>query len=202
VRHRLACAGAFQAYNVLCALGLCFATGEDLDALVDTLPALVGAPGRMERVATHPSGAPVFVDYAHTPDALARALESLRAHTPGRLVVVFGCGGDRDRGKRPVMGRVAAELADVVVVTDDNPRSEEPAAIRAAILAACPEAVEVGDRADAIAFALRGLQGGDALLIAGKGHEQGQIVGDRVIPFDDAAAVRCAVSVLEEGVRA
>ncbi|HET6518906.1 MAG TPA: UDP-N-acetylmuramoyl-L-alanyl-D-glutamate--2,6-diaminopimelate ligase [Geminicoccaceae bacterium] len=188
--------GAFQGSNLLAALGLVLAGGGDPEAAVGALGAVEGAPGRMQRVAAHPSGAPVFVDYAHTPDALAQVLQALRPHTAGRLVVLFGCGGDRDPGKRPEMGRIAAGLADAVFVTDDNPRSEDPAAIRRAILAACPGATEVGDRAAAIRAALAGLRAGDVLVVAGKGHEAGQIVGDRVLPFDDGAAVRAGLSEL------
>jgi len=151
----------------------------------------------MERAATRANGAAVFVDYAHTPDALATALRALRPHVLGRLIVVFGAGGDRDRGKRPLMGAAAAEAADVVYVTDDNPRSEDPAAIRAAILAACPEAAEIGDRAEAILTAVDALGPGDALLVAGKGHETGQIIGDDVLPFDDAEQASVAVAALD-----
>jgi UDP-N-acetylmuramoyl-L-alanyl-D-glutamate--2,6-diaminopimelate ligase len=162
-------------------------------AVLPHLATLEAPPGRMQLAARHPSGAPAFVDYAHKPEALAKALETLRPHTPGRLVVVFGCGGDRDAGKRPQMGEIAARLADRVIVTDDNPRTEDPAAIRRAILAAAPGAAEIGDRAEAIATAFAGLRAGDALLVAGKGHEPYQIVGDRVLPFDDAEVLRrCA----------
>jgi UDP-N-acetylmuramoyl-L-alanyl-D-glutamate--2,6-diaminopimelate ligase len=144
-------------------------------------------------VARLTGGAAVYVDYAHTPDALAAVLKALRPQVGNRLVVVFGCGGDRDRGKRPEMGRIAAALADSVIVTDDNPRGEEPAAIRRQILAACPGAIEVGDRAEAIAAAVAGLRPKDVLVVAGKGHETGQIIGERVLPFDDAAVVRDVV---------
>ena len=142
----------------------------------------------------------MFVDYAHTPDALAQALDALRPHAAGRLVALFGCGGDRDPGKRAEMGRIAATQADQVFVTDDNPRSEEPAAIRRAILAGCPGALEIGDRRAAIRTALAGLEAGDVLLVAGKGHESGQIVGERVLPFDDAAEVRAALAELRGAV--
>ena len=153
---------------------------------------LEGAPGRLERIgAKH--GAPVFVDYAHKPDALEKALAALRPFVSGRLIVVFGCGGDRDPGKRPMMGAIAVQGADVVIVTDDNPRSENPATIRAAILAAAPGAQEIGDRAEAIRAAVNMLQPGDALMIAGKGHETGQIVGDRTLPFSDADEARAAL---------
>jgi UDP-N-acetylmuramoyl-L-alanyl-D-glutamate--2,6-diaminopimelate ligase len=138
-------------------------------------------------------GAPIFVDYAHKPDALAKALEALRPYVAGRLVVVFGCGGDRDAGKRPMMGAIAAQLADRVIVTDDNPRSENPASIRAAILAAAPGAVEIGDRRAAISAAIDDLRRGDVLLVAGKGHETGQIVGKQVLPFSDHEAVAAAL---------
>lgn len=181
--------GAFQAHNLLAALGLALATGAPLEAAF-RLGELEGAPGRMQHVADHPAGAAVYVDYAHKPDALRQALEALRPHCAGRLHLVFGCGGDRDAGKRPLMGSIAARLADRVIVTDDNPRSEDPAAIRRAILEACPGALEIGDRRAAIAAALDGLEADDLLLVAGKGHETYQIVGDRVLPFDDAAVVR------------
>ncbi len=188
--------GAFQAMNALCALGLVLATGEDAAAAAGALDRLVGARGRLELAATHKSGAPVYVDYAHTPDALENVLRALRPHTEGRLVVVFGCGGDRDRGKRPQMGRIAHQLADDVVVTDDNPRSEDAAAIRAEIMPACPGAREIGDRAEAIYAAAAGLEAGDVLVLAGKGHETGQIVGANVRPFDDAEVARAAVAAL------
>ena len=188
--------GEFQAMNVLAALGLALATGADLARAVALMPSLHGAPGRMERVGVHPSGAPILVDYAHTPDALQNALQSLRAHCAGRIVVVFGAGGDRDAGKRPQMGAVAKLLADIAIVTDDNPRGEDPAAIRRAILAACPGAIEIGDRADAIRRGLAMLRAGDALLLAGKGHETGQIVAGRTLPFSDADVARAALAEL------
>jgi UDP-N-acetylmuramoyl-L-alanyl-D-glutamate--2,6-diaminopimelate ligase len=187
--------GTFQAGNALCALGLAAVTGADFKAALKALEKLEGAPGRMQRVATHPNGAPVFVDYAHTPDALETVLSAMRPHTDGRLVVVFGCGGDRDPGKRPMMGQVAS-AADIAIVTDDNPRSEDPAAIRAQIMAACPDGVEIGDRAEAIGAALSLLEPSDLLVIAGKGHETGQIVGDTTHPFDDALVAREAVAAL------
>ena len=180
--------GRFQADNALMAAALAMALGER-DAL-DRLPGLHGVRGRLELAARLANGAAVYVDYAHTPDALERLLTALRPHTAGRLHVVFGAGGDRDRGKRPLMGAAAARLADVAIVTDDNPRGEDPAAIRAAVLAACPGGREVGDRARAIAEALSGLAPGDVLAVAGKGHEQGQTMGDTVIPFDDVSVVR------------
>jgi UDP-N-acetylmuramoyl-L-alanyl-D-glutamate--2,6-diaminopimelate ligase len=154
---------------------------------------LEGAKGRLERVAER-NGAPIFVDYAHKPDALAKALQALRPYAKRKLVVVFGAGGDRDPGKRPLMGAIAAENADSVIVTDDNPRSENPDAIRAAVLSAAKSAKEIGDRAEAIRTAIAGLQPGDALLIAGKGHESGQIIGDRTLPFSDHDAVAAALA--------
>jgi UDP-N-acetylmuramoyl-L-alanyl-D-glutamate--2,6-diaminopimelate ligase len=185
--------GEFQAGNALAALGLAIATGVPVEAALDALAVLAGVPGRMELVATATGGAPVIVDYAHTPDALETALRALRPHCRGRLVVVFGCGGDRDPGKRPLMGAIAARAADLAIVTDDNPRTEDRAAIRGAILAACPGGREIGDRGEAIAAAVALLQPGDALLIAGKGHESGQIIGGTVLPFSDAATARAAV---------
>jgi UDP-N-acetylmuramoyl-L-alanyl-D-glutamate--2,6-diaminopimelate ligase len=193
---RLGLVGAFQAANVLAALGLVVACGADPKTAIGTLAGLRGVRGRLERIPGHPLGAQVFVDYAHTPDALAQALGALRPHAPGRLLALFGCGGDRDPGKRAEMGRIAAARADLVFVTDDNPRSEEPAAIRRAILAGCPGAAEVGDRREAIRTAVAELREGDVLLVAGKGHESGQIVRDRVLPFDDAAEVRAALAEL------
>jgi UDP-N-acetylmuramoyl-L-alanyl-D-glutamate--2,6-diaminopimelate ligase len=175
---------------VLAALGLVIATGVALDAALPVLPRLSGVPGRMQLVGESAAGAPVFVDYAHTPDALASVLRALRPHAERRLVVVFGAGGDRDRGKRPLMGQMAAELADRLYVTDDNPRGENPAEIRRAILAAAPRAVEIGDRRAAIAAAIADSHDGDVLVIAGKGHETGQIVGTEILPFDDAVVVR------------
>jgi len=149
--------------------------------------------GRMERAVITAAGVPVYVDYAHTPDGLRAAIEALRPHTTGRLILVFGAGGDRDAGKRPQMGAVAAELADVAIVTDDNPRSEDPAAIRAEVMGGCPRAQEIGGRRAAIAEAIRLAVAGDVVLLAGKGHEQGQIIGDRVLPFDDVTVAReCA----------
>jgi UDP-N-acetylmuramoyl-L-alanyl-D-glutamate--2,6-diaminopimelate ligase len=180
--------GRFQADNALLAAALAIALGQG-DAL-DRLPHLAGVRGRMELAARLPNGAAVYVDYAHTPDALERLLSALRPHTAGRLLVVFGAGGDRDRGKRPLMGAAASRLADLPIVTDDNPRGENPAAIRAAILAACPRAREIGDRARAIAAALEELGPGDVLVVAGKGHEQGQTIAGTVVPFDDVDVVR------------
>ena len=180
--------GRFQADNALVAAALAHATG--VPAALDHLGGLTGVRGRMERAARLANGAVAYVDYAHTPDALERLLTALRPHTVGRLVVAFGAGGDRDRGKRPLMGEVAARLADHVIVTDDNPRTENPAAIRAAVLAACPRATECGDRAAAIALGLDRLGPGDVLVVAGKGHEQGQTIGTTTLPFDDAATIR------------
>lgn len=195
---RLALVGAFQAWNALAALGLVIATGGDADVAGAAMSLLEGAPGRMKLATRLPNGAPVFVDYAHTPDSLEKALASLRAHTERRLHVVFGCGGDRDPGKRPLMGAIAHDLADVVYVTDDNPRTEEPAAIRRAVLAAAPGAIEIGDRAEAIATAMATLQPGDVLLVAGKGHERGQTIGTRTLPFDDVEVCRAAAAALRE----
>jgi UDP-N-acetylmuramoyl-L-alanyl-D-glutamate--2,6-diaminopimelate ligase len=185
---RLPLAGSFQVENALIATGLVIATGSAPDATFAALAHLKGAKGRLELVGDR-NGAPIFVDYAHKPDALAKTLEALRPYATNRLVVVFGCGGDRDPGKRPMMGGIAAQLADRVIVTDDNPRSEEPAAIRAAILRGAPGAVEIGDRREAIGASIAALRPGDVLLIAGKGHETGQIVGKQVLPFSDHEAV-------------
>jgi UDP-N-acetylmuramoyl-L-alanyl-D-glutamate--2,6-diaminopimelate ligase len=197
-RHAVALplVGPFQAMNALAALGIVIATGGDLERAATALPQLEGASGRMQLVARHPDGAAVFVDYAHTPDALEQALLALRPHTRGRLVLVFGCGGDRDPGKRPIMGRIARTFADRVYVTDDNPRSEPPAAIRRAVLEEAPEAREVGDRAQAIGLAMAELRPGDVLLVAGKGHETGQTVGGVTHPFDDAVVCRAAAAAL------
>ncbi len=189
--------GDFQASNALVAAGLVIATGGDPKATVNALSNLKPARGRLELVAAHPNGARIFVDYAHTPDALQAVLQSLRPHTAGKLHIVFGAGGDRDRGKRPQMGAVSAELADKVIVTDDNPRREDPAAIRREILAACQDALEVADRHAAIAKAIADLQAGDVLVVAGKGHEQGQIIGDETLPFDDAEVVKSVLARLE-----
>ena len=178
-------AGAFQASNALVAAGLAIGLGEDAAKVFAALEHLKGAPGRMEKVAFAASGAPVYVDYAHTPDSLEKVLEALRPHTAGRLHVVFGCGGDRDKGKRPLMGAAAVKLADDVIVTDDNPRTEDAATIRAEILAAAPGAREIGDRAEAIRAAMADLKTGDVLIIAGKGHETGQYIKGEVFPFSD-----------------
>ena len=197
VQMRLALIGGFQAENVLMAAGLAIASGSDPQRVFDILPQLQTVRGRMQLAATRTFGATVFVDYAHTPDALATALKALRPHVLGRLVLVFGAGGDRDRSKRVLMGRAAATHADTVFVTDDNPRGEDPEVIRRMIMGGCPEAVEVGDRAEAILRGVDALGPGDALLIAGKGHETGQIVGDDVYPFDDAEQASVAVAALD-----
>jgi UDP-N-acetylmuramoyl-L-alanyl-D-glutamate--2,6-diaminopimelate ligase len=185
--------GRFQASNALCALGLAIACGSDAKAAVAALAELEGVRGRLELAARHPSGAPVYVDYAHTPDALATVLTALRPHVAGRLALVFGCGGERDPGKRPEMGRIADDLADRVIVTDDNPRGEDAAQIRREVCAGAPRAEEIGDRRTAIRAALAALAAGDALVVAGKGHERGQIVGRQVLPFDDAEVVRALI---------
>ena len=179
----------FQADNALTAAAVAIATGAPAAEVFALLPRLAGVRGRVERVAVLANGAAVYVDYAHTPDAIAAVLRALRPHARGRITIVVGAGGDRDPGKRAPMGAAAA-AADRVIVTDDNPRSEDPAAIRAAVRAGCPDAVEIADRRAAIAAAIAGLGPGDLVVIAGKGHEQGQIVGDRVIPFDDATVAR------------
>ena len=186
--------GEFQAMNALAALGLVVATGAPVDAAAAALEGLSSVPGRLQAVPAPAGGAAIFVDYAHTPDALATVLAALRPHATARLLVVFGAGGDRDRGKRPLMGEVAARLADRVIVTDDNPRGEDPAEIRRAILAAAPGAAEIGDRRRAIFAAIGELRPGDVLVIAGKGHESGQIVGGETLPFDDVAVAREAVA--------
>ena len=192
---RLPLVGEFQAENALVAAGLAIATGDDAGAVFAALECLDGAKGRLERVGES-RGAQIFVDYAHKPDALAKALEALRPYASGRLLVVLGAGGDRDPGKRPLMGAVAAAKADRVIVTDDNPRSENSAAIRGAIMASAPGAAEVGDRREAIRRAIAELRAGDILLIAGKGHETGQIIGDRIMPFSDHEAVATALKEL------
>jgi UDP-N-acetylmuramoyl-L-alanyl-D-glutamate--2,6-diaminopimelate ligase len=192
-RARLPLVGAFQVENALVAAGQAIAAGDEPAAVFAALEGLVGAKGRLELVGRK-AGAPIFVDYAHKPDALAKAIDALRPYVNRRLTVVFGAGGDRDAGKRPLMGAIAARLADRVIVTDDNPRSEDAAAIRAAILSGAPGASEIGDRATAISHAVSELEGGDVLLIAGKGHETGQIIGSIVIPFSDHDAVAAALA--------
>ena len=194
-RTLLPLAGAFQASNILVAAGLCIAADEDPGEVFAALEQIQGAPGRLQRVGAAPRGGEAYVDYAHTPDGLETVLKALRPHAQGRLMVVFGAGGDRDRTKRPLMGAAAASLADLVIVTDDNPRSEVPAEIRAAILAAAPGALEIGDRREAIETAVSQLREGDVLVVAGKGHEQGQIVGAVTHPFDDVAEVAAALDV-------
>jgi UDP-N-acetylmuramoyl-L-alanyl-D-glutamate--2,6-diaminopimelate ligase len=194
-RHtvKLPLIGAYQAANALTAAGLVLATGGDLATTFANLARLQPVRGRLERAVITRAGAPVYVDYAHTPDAIEAAVEALRPHAKGRLIIVFGAGGDRDVGKRAQMGKVAAAMAELVIVTDDNPRSEDPAGIRRDILEGAPEAREVGGRREAIAAAVAEAGADDIILLAGKGHEQGQIVGDRVLPFDDVQVAReCA----------
>jgi len=193
--HKLALPliGAYQMNNVLTAAGLVLATGGDWTTTLAGMGRVSPVRGRLERAVISRAGAPVYVDYAHTPDAIEAAIAALRPHVEGRLITVLGAGGDRDHGKRPEMGAVAARLSDVVIVTDDNPRSEDPAAIRKAVLAGAPDAIEVGDRRTAIGEAIAQAKAGDIVLVAGKGHEQGQIVGDQVLPFDDVTVAReCA----------
>lgn len=200
---RLNLIGGFQAENVMLAAGLCIGAGAAASDVIEAMPELTTVRGRMELAATRENGAAVYVDYAHTPDAVATALKAMRPHVMGRIVVVVGAGGDRDTSKRPLMGAAAAEHADVVIVTDDNPRSEDPASIRAAVMAGAlngvgtPSVTEVGDRAEAILRGVDALSAGDALLIAGKGHESGQTVGDSVLPFDDVEQASVAVAALE-----
>lgn len=179
-------AGAFQASNALVAAGLCIAAGEDAARVLAAMEQIEGAQGRLQRIGGAAKGE-VYVDYAHTPDGLETVLKALRPHATGRLIVVFGAGGDRDRAKRPLMGQVAGRLADVAIVTDDNPRSEDPASIRKAVREGCPGALEIGDRRAAIRHAIGDMRDGDVVVIAGKGHEQGQIVGGVTHPFDDAS---------------
>ena len=194
---RLSLIGGFQAENALLAAGLAIACGDPPEEVFAVLELLETVPGRMQFAAKRSNGASVFVDYAHTPDAVRTALTALKPHVRGRIVVVFGAGGDRDRGKRPMMGAAAAKHADAVIVTDDNPRSEDPARIRSEILHASPGAKEIGDRASAILAGVAALEPGDALLVAGKGHESGQVVGDCVYPFNDAEQASVAVAALE-----
>lgn len=178
-------AGDFQLSNALVAAGLCIATGIDVKTVMRALEKIEGAPGRLDLVGKSKSGAPVYVDYAHKPDALEHVLNAVRPFTTGRVIIAFGCGGDRDKGKRAIMGEIASRLADVVIVTDDNPRSEQAENIRIDIIATAPNAMEIGDRSEAIEAAINMLKEGDTLIIAGKGHEHGQIVGDQVLPFSD-----------------
>ena len=182
--------GAYQASNALTACGVVIGSGERADDVIANLSRLQTVRGRLERAAIARSGAPIYVDYAHTPDGLDAAIKALRPHTNGRLIVVFGAGGDRDMGKRSLMGTVAQANADIAIITDDNPRSEDPAAIRAAIREGAPDAIDIGDRRAAITKAIQMAAAGDIVLIAGKGHEQGQIVGDQVLPFDDVEVAR------------
>ncbi|MGH6760005.1 MAG: UDP-N-acetylmuramoyl-L-alanyl-D-glutamate--2,6-diaminopimelate ligase [Phyllobacterium sp.] len=186
-------AGDFQVANALVSAGIAMATGVPAAAAMRALETLKGAPGRLDLIGATEDGAPAYVDYAHKPDALENVLSSVRPFTTGRVIVVFGCGGDRDRGKRPIMGEIAIRLADVVIVTDDNPRSEVPEAIRAEILVAAPGAIEIGDRRAAIKEAVRMMKAGDTLIVAGKGHEEGQTVGAIVLPFSDHTEVAQAL---------
>ena len=194
---RLDLIGGFQAENVMAAAGLTMACGADPEEVFSCLQELTGVRGRMEHAATRGNGSAVFVDYAHTPDAVATAIQALRPHVMGRIIAIVGAGGDRDKTKRPLMGQAAQEHADLVIVTDDNPRSEEPASIRGEVLAGAPEALEVADRAEAILRGVDALQPGDALIICGKGHETGQIIGDDVYPFDDVEQASLAVAALD-----
>ncbi|MCF6234216.1 MAG: UDP-N-acetylmuramoyl-L-alanyl-D-glutamate--2,6-diaminopimelate ligase [Rhodobacteraceae bacterium] len=197
---RLDLIGGFQAENVLLACGLAIAAGDNPERIFETLHELTTVRGRMQLAATRANGAAVFVDYSHTPDAIATALQALRPHVMGRLVVIVGAGGDRDPGKRVLMGQAATEHADMVFVTDDNPRSEDPGLIRAAVMGGATDATEVADRAEAILRGVDALGPGDALLIAGKGHETGQIIGDDVLPFDDVEQASVAVAALDGGI--
>ncbi len=198
-RVKLPLVGAFQAANALLAAGISTGLGDPLADVFGVLAELKGPPGRLEKVAYGRQGSPIYVDYAHKPDALETVLRALRPHVAGRLHLVFGCGGDRDRGKRVIMGRIAARLADRTIVTDDNPRTEDAAEIRRQIREGCPDAVEIGDRAEAICAAIAALAAGDALVVAGKGHEAEQIIGDVARPFSDRAEVLKAA--LAEGGR-
>jgi UDP-N-acetylmuramoyl-L-alanyl-D-glutamate--2,6-diaminopimelate ligase len=193
---RLPLAGAFQASNALVAAGLCLAAGLTPEQTFAGFENLEGAPGRLQRVGQGPRGGEAYVDYAHTPDGLETVLLALRPHVRGKLIVVFGAGGDRDRTKRPLMGKIAVQLADVAIVTDDNPRTEQPAAIRAEVLTGAKGAKEIGDRREAIRAAAAMLADGDILVVAGKGHEQGQTVGTVVHPFDDVAETRSALELV------
>jgi UDP-N-acetylmuramoyl-L-alanyl-D-glutamate--2,6-diaminopimelate ligase len=186
-------AGEFQIFNALVAAGMAIANGTNAETALAALRKLQGAPGRLDLAGRTKHGAPIYVDYAHKPEALEHVLRSVRPFTSGRVIVVFGCGGDRDKGKRPIMGEIASRLADVVIVTDDNPRSEVPATIRAEILAGAPDATEIADRAEAIRAAVSMLRDGDTLIVAGKGHENGQTIGDKTIPFLDHEHVRDAL---------
>ncbi|MCQ8783959.1 UDP-N-acetylmuramoyl-L-alanyl-D-glutamate--2,6-diaminopimelate ligase [Mangrovibrevibacter kandeliae] len=198
--HRvvLPLAGEFQMYNALVAAGLAIATGTPVETALGALEEIKGASGRLDLAGTTPSGAPVYVDYAHKPEALENVLTSVRPFTTGRVIVVFGCGGDRDRGKRPIMGEIAGRLADIAILTDDNPRTEDPAAIRAEVKEGAANLVEIGDRREAIRHAVAAAAGGDTVIVAGKGHENGQLIGTINHPFSDHAEVRRAI---EETVR-
>ncbi|NKB54879.1 MAG: UDP-N-acetylmuramoyl-L-alanyl-D-glutamate--2,6-diaminopimelate ligase [Alphaproteobacteria bacterium] len=191
--------GAFQIDNALCALALVIGCGAAPQTVVPLLSRLVGVPGRMQVAGRRSNGATVIVDYAHTPDALATVLQAARPYAANRLIVIFGCGGDRDPGKRAEMGAAAAKLADAAIVTDDNPRGEDPAAIRQQALSACPKAQEIGDRREAIHTGIAMLEAGDILVVAGKGHEQGQTAGGKTLPFDDVTVAREAIDELGGG---
>ncbi|WP_417453824.1 UDP-N-acetylmuramoyl-L-alanyl-D-glutamate--2,6-diaminopimelate ligase [Kiloniella sp.] len=186
--------GSFQAANIMAAVGLTLACGADLQQVLKILPNLKGVPGRAEKIGKTAKGGTVYVDFAHTPDAVATIIQALRPHTTGKLSIIVGCGGDRDPGKRPLMGGIADKLADQAYITDDNPRTEDPATIRAQAMAAAPNAIEVDDRKKAIFKAVSALNNGDLLIIAGKGHESGQIIGDKVLPFDDRIVAKEAIN--------
>lgn len=192
-------AGDFQLSNALVAAGLCMSTGTSVEIVFKALEQIKGAPGRLELIGKSSSGAPVYVDYAHKPDALEQVLSAVRPFTTGRIVLVFGCGGDRDKGKRPIMGEIAQRLSDVSIVTDDNPRMEDAVQIRSEILTAAPDAIEIADRGEAIRRAVNMLEEGDTLLIAGKGHEEGQLVGGKTLPFSDHKEATNAIGQVIEG---
>jgi len=189
--------GEFQAQNLLCALGLIIACGDEPERAMAILPKLQGPPGRLELVSHTSNGAPVYVDYAHTPDALAAMLSALRLHTVGSLTLIFGCGGNRDKTKRPLMGAIANNLADKIYLTDDNPRRENPSKIRAEIKVNCPKAIEIGDRSEAIQHAIINLSSQDTLVIAGKGHESGQVIGEKIVPFQDGVVARNIIAAIK-----
>ncbi len=197
-RHKvtLPLAGEFQVLNAVAALALATVTGVKTKTALEALSKLSGVAGRLEEAGKTKDGAPVFVDFAHTEDGLDKLIRSVRPHTMGRIIIAFGCGGDRDPDKREKMGAKAAKLADRVIVTDDNPRTENAADIRRAVLRGCPEADEIGDRAAAIRAGIEMLEPNDCLIVAGKGHEQGQIIGDQVIPFSDVEEVQKALKEL------
>ena len=192
-RVELPMAGEFQLANALLAAGMAIATGTDPASAFEAMHDLQGATGRLELVGKTKDGSPAYVDYAHKPEALENVLSALKPYTTGKLVLVFGCGGDRDKGKRPIMGEIASRLADLVIITDDNPRTEKPGQIRAEIMEAVPLGTEIGDRAEAIHTAVELLEPGDTLIVAGKGHEEGQIVGDKTLPFSDHEVLRSAL---------